>query len=265
MPAELDPICTDLAAEEEELDGVLGTLEENEWDLDTPADGWTIRDQVGHMAFSEDMATLAIVDPETFQADLGRGIEYIEPHESAARAKGRNMAVPELLDWWRRSRSGTIKAVRALEPDTRIPWEGPSMKPRTFLTARLMETFAHGQDVRDALAIPAPNTARLRHVAVLGVITRRYSYLVRGLEPPDAEPRVDLTIPGGEILSRGPADADDAVSGQVLDFCLVVTQRRHFRDTRLTVRGAGAWEWLRIAQAFAGRPTLGPPPGRFPR
>ena len=127
---ELDAICADLTVEAQELDGVLVALEEGDWDRDTPAAGWSIRDQVGHLAFSEDMATLAIVDPETFQADLGRGIDYIEPHESAARAQGRSMPARELLAWWRRSRSGTIEAVRALEPDTRIPWEGPSMKPR---------------------------------------------------------------------------------------------------------------------------------------
>jgi uncharacterized protein (TIGR03084 family) len=265
MSTQLEVICSDLAAEEEDLDRVLTSLGEDDWDLDTPAAGWTIRDQVGHLAFSEDMATLAIVDPESYQADLGRGIQFIEPHEQAARAQGHAMATHELLGWWRRSRAGTIDAVRALDPDTRIPWEGPSMKPRTFLTARLMETFAHGQDVRDALAIPAPNTPRLRHVALLGVITRRFSYQVRGLEPPEAEPRIVLAVPSGETLLWGPSDAIDLVAGEALDFSLVVTQRRHFRDTRLEVHGPGAEEWLAIAQAFAGWPTVGPPPGSFPR
>ena len=31
------------------------------------------------------------------------------------------------------------------------PWYGPSMSARSFVTARLMETWAHGMDVADAL------------------------------------------------------------------------------------------------------------------
>ena len=264
FPSDLTAISDDLEAEEKELDQVLCDLEEADWDLDTPADGWTIRDQVGHMAFSEDMATLAIVDPTAFQADLGRGIEFIDPHESAARAEARAMPTADLLDWWRASRSVTIAAVRGLGADAVIPWEGPSMKPRSFLTARLMETFAHGQDIRDAVGVPAADTARLRHVAFLGVITRLFSYRVRGLEPPTDDVRVVLASPEGGVLSWGPAESNDSVTGAVLDFCLVVSQRRHYRDTRLDVQGQQATQWMQIAQAFAGRPTMGPPPGTFP-
>ena len=41
-----------------------------------------------------------------------------------------------------------------------------------------------------------------------------------------------------------------------LDFCLLVTQRRHRADLALVATGPVADEWLDIAQAFAG------PPGR---
>jgi len=47
----------------------------------------------------------------------------------------------------------------------------------------------------------------------------------------------------------------DRVEGSALDFCLVVTQRRHLDDTKLDVTGDHAREWLQIAQAFAGEPT----------
>ena len=53
----------------------------------------------------------------------------------------------------------------------------------------------------------------------------------------------------------------DVVEGTALDFCLVVTQRRHVSDTDLRVVGDGAQRWMAIAQAFAG----GPGPGRAPR
>ena len=48
-------------------------------------------------------------------------------------------------------------------------------------TARLMETFAHGRDVADALGAHArAATARLRHVCHLGVRTRGFAYLING-------------------------------------------------------------------------------------
>ena len=63
----------------------------------------------------------------------------------------------------------------------------------SFVSARLMETWAHGQDVADALTGARPGAAagrtptdRLRHIAHLGVRARPYSYVVRGLEVPAA-------------------------------------------------------------------------------
>ena len=261
-PSDLRTVCTDWMAEADVLEAILADLHEDRWDLDTPAAGWTIRDQVGHLAFSEDMAALAVVDPDEYRSDMGRGIDYIEPHERAARERGRAMPAAGLLDWWRRGRNGLLGAILALPEGAVIPWEGPSMKPRSFVTARLMETFAHGQDIRDTLGLPAENTDRLRHVAHLGVITRRYAYGNRGLEAPEADPRVELVTPDGSH-SWGPGDAEDAVTGTALDFCLVVTQRRHVLDTGLAISGPHAMAWLEIAQAFAGRPTTGPPAGSF--
>ncbi|MGY1698098.1 hypothetical protein [Geodermatophilus sp. SYSU D00766] len=50
------------------------------------------------------------------------------------------------------------------------------------------------------------------------------------------------------------------MSGTALDFCLVVTQRRHRADTALTVTGDLAARWMAVAQAFAGVPGPGRPP-----
>jgi uncharacterized protein (TIGR03084 family) len=136
------------------------------------------------------------------------------------------------------------------------------MSKRSFLTARLMEAWAHGQDVVEAAGAERPPTDRLRHVAQLGVITRGWSYKNRGLEPPDGQVRVELAAPSGDVWTWGDADGsitgDDLVSGPAEDFCLVVTQRRHVDDTRLAVRGPLAREWMECAQAFAGPATTGP-------
>jgi len=59
------------------------------------------------------------------------------------------------------------------------------------------------------------------------------------------------------------AGAADRVTGTALDFCLVVTQRRHPADTGLVASGPAAEGWIAIAQAFAGPPGPGRTPGQF--
>jgi uncharacterized protein (TIGR03084 family) len=142
----------------------------------------------------------------------------------------------------------------------RIPWYGPPMSAASFATARLMETWAHGQDVADALGVERAPTDRLRHVAFLGVRALPNSYRVRDLTVPDAPVRVELVAPSGGMWVWGDEGAADVVLGPALDFCLVVTQRRHVDDTALVASGPVATEWLRLAQAFAGPAGPGRPP-----
>jgi uncharacterized protein (TIGR03084 family) len=137
------------------------------------------------------------------------------------------------------------------------------MSARSFATARIMETWAHGQDVLDALGRTRRPTDRLRHVAHLGVSTRGWSYAIRGRPIPEVDVRVELAAPSGGTWSWGEPDSVDRVSGPAEDFCLVVTQRRHVDDTTLQVEGATATEWMAIAQAFAGPPMDGRRPGAF--
>jgi uncharacterized protein (TIGR03084 family) len=135
------------------------------------------------------------------------------------------------------------------------------MSAASMATARLMETWAHGQDVHDALGVPREPSDRLRHVAHIGVRTRDFAYLVRDLPVPSEQFRVELTAPSGEVWTWGPADAANRVRGPALDFCLLVTQRVHRSDTALVADGADAEQWLGIAQAFAGPPGPGRPAG----
>ena len=155
-----------------------------------------------------------------------------------------------------------MAALRHVPPDARIPWVVGEMSVTSFATARLMETWAHGQDIYDGLGRTRRPTARLRHVAHLGVSTRGFSYRNRGLGLPATVVRVELEAPGGDRWTWGDQELKDVVAGPAEDFCLVVTQRRHLDDTALTVRGPLAAEWMSIAQAFAGPPTEGRPPRR---
>ncbi len=147
-----------------------------------------------------------------------------------------------------------LDAFGGLVGTERLEWYGPPMSATSSATARLMETWAHGQDVVDAVGAADrwPATDRLRHIAHLGVRTRSFSYAVRGAEPPDADVRVELAAPSGDTWSWGDPAAADRIAGPAVDFCLLVTQRRHRDDLALEVVGPSAEEWVTIAQAFAG-------------
>jgi uncharacterized protein (TIGR03084 family) len=252
-------LVDDLAEEHRALDERVAHLDAVGWTLPTPAEGWTIADSTSHLAFFDRTATLALTDPEGFSRHLGEmaADAGAEPDVALAR-RGDHEA---LLDAWRTGRAALLDAARAADPTVRVPWYGPAMGFASFVSARLMETWAHGQDVADALGLPPVTSDRLRHIVHLGVGARAYSFRVRGLQDPGDPVRVEAHPPdGGPTWSWGPADAPDVVRGPALDLALVLTQRRHLRDTKVTVEGPTAEAWMTIAQAFAGPPGPGRPP-----
>ena len=260
MPADLSALTADLAAESTSLEEILRPLPTPEWQLPTPAPGWTIADQVSHLAYFDETTLLSIRDPERFRREAaalaGRGDDF--PDQIAAEYRG--LDAGELLHWFRGARQALLDGYADADPAARLPWYGLEMGPASSITARLMETWAHGQDIADALGIERPATSRLRHIAHLGIRSLPYSYAVNGVTQPDARIRVELAAPDGGEWTWGPAEAGDRVSGTALDFCLVVTQRRHLSDTGLVVTGETARQWIGIAQAFAGAAGPGRPP-----
>jgi uncharacterized protein (TIGR03084 family) len=257
----MESICDDLVDEHEALEALLLDLTEAQWDTPTAAPGWSVRDQVSHIWFFDQRALLALTDATAFADDaavLMRG-----GGTDASIVPGRQTNGPQMIEQWRRDRTALVHHARSVDPSTRVPWYGPAMGARSFITARLMETWAHGQDVADALGVQRESTDRLRHVAHIGVRARPFSYAIRGMTMPDADVHVSLSAPDGQTLSWGAPDSQDSVRGPLLDFCLVVTQRRHPADTALDVDGDAATEWIGIAQAFAGPPGPGRQPGQF--
>jgi uncharacterized protein (TIGR03084 family) len=258
-PSLAQTLLADLAAEQDSLDALVAGLTAGQWSARTPAAGWDIRDQIAHLAFVDELAGQAITAPDEFAAALAGANADQYAFEAAAARRGRELPGEQTLAWWRGVRAQSLAALASADPQLRLPWFGPPMKLRSFITARLMETWAHGQDVADALGADREPTDRLAHIAHMGVVTRGWSYASRGLPAPATEPHIDLLLPSGRRAQWGPADADARVHGTALDFCLVVTQRRHWTDTGLAATGQDAREWLRIAQAFAGPPTVTQP------
>lgn len=263
MPVDMGALCDDLAAEQEVLDALVAPLDEAGWATPTPAEGWDVRDQIAHLAYFDGAAVLAATDPAAFQRDLDDARAGGDALMARVVAEGRSRSGGAVLAWWRAERARFQPVFRRLDPSSRVPWFGPPMSAASKVTARLMETWAHGQDVADALGATREPTARLRHVAHIAVGARPFSYLVRGLDPPAAPVRVELDAPSGDRWTWGPEDAADAVAGPALDFCLVLTRRRHVADTALVATGPLAEEWLAIGQAFAGPPGDGRRPGQF--
>jgi uncharacterized protein (TIGR03084 family) len=251
---DLSTLLADLRAESDDLDTMLASGGPDAPRTPTPAVGWSVGDTIGHLWFFDREARRALVDPEGFAADLEKVMAdpdaFMAMHLTKIRRLGES-----LLPAWREERRLLISTLDGVDPKLRVPWYGPSMSPMSFATARLMETWAHGQDIVDALGTYRTPTDRLRHVAYLGVRTRAFSYQVKGRTPPETEVFVALTSPSGVLWTWGDPQATDRIEGPALDFCLLVTQRRLPADLTLRVTGDAAAEWMSLAQAFAGAPS----------
>jgi uncharacterized protein (TIGR03084 family) len=261
MGVNLAELADDLRAETRALEELLDPLDDPAWDTPTPAPGWSIRDQVSHLAYFDEAAALAATDPDRFRAERDALVASVEHITEEIAARHRATEPRAVYAWFRRARAAMLDSLGALDPSTRVPWYGPDMSVASSLTARIMETWAHGQDVADALGARHTVTSALRQVAYIGVRTFANSFRARGLDVPDVPVQVVLTGPGGETWAWG-EPAADAVRGDALEFCLVVTQRRHVADTALAVTGPVATQWMQVAQAFAGPPGPGRRPSR---
>jgi uncharacterized protein (TIGR03084 family) len=259
----LADIVADLRAESDAVDVLVAGLDDAGWRTATPSPGWTVAHQIAHLSWTDDIAVASAVEPDRFAAVLRSAAADPAGYVDQAADTGAARAPADLLRDWRAGRAALADALGAVPAGQKLPWFGPPMSAASMATARLMETWAHGLDVADALGAPVVATSRLRHVAHIGVRTRDFAYLLRDRTPPADPFRVELTGPAGERWAWGPQDAAQRVTGTALDFCLLVTQRRHRGDLAVTATGPDADEWLDIAQAFAGLPGAGRQQGQF--
>lgn len=260
-------VLADLLAEQNALDPIVRGLTADGWATPTASPRWTVTEQVAHLTYFDHAAAFAIEYPERWDEEttrlFGAAGEGDAGVDALTLGPVRDLPAADRHAAWVDGRAALAAAAGGLAEDARIPWYGPSMGAKSFLTARLMECWAHGQDIVDAVGAERVATDRLRHIAQLGFITRGWTYLNRGLEMPEGEIRLALDAPSGALWTWGPDDAPASVSGAAEDFCLVVTQRRNLADVTLDVQGHAALDWMGKAQAFAGPPTDGPTAGSF--
>ena len=260
---DFNALLDDLQAEHGDLVAAMDGMSEADWDTPTPAPGWSARDQISHLAFFDSVTVTALTQPEAFAALRDEIMKDLTGYVEGVGREHNTKSGAAMLDWFALERSALVKALRDVDPSTKVPWFGPSMSAASKATARLMETWAHGQDIVDGLGLTRPVTDRIEHVCHIGVRAFPNSYRANGLDVPDVPVRVELRGPSGQEWTWGEEGAADMVRGPALDFCLVVTQRRHPDDTALDITGPVATEWMSIAQAFAGPPGEGRKPGQF--
>lgn len=244
-------ILDDYTAEQQDLYDVLKGLDDAEWRRPTPAAGWDVRDQVSHLADTEEVAYDTMTGgPRTLNEEATRfpsGDAFTE----AGCDRGRAMSPAEVLDWWWQGAAKVRETMAGMDQSSRIPW-GLGMGWRAFVTARLMEHWAHGLDIRDAVGKPGTDTNRLQHVAWISSRAVPYAFTVAEVQPPsDRTLRFDLSGPDGGAWSFGPEDATDTITGPASQWCRLAVQRMTLADaTELVADGPLAALALQHARAF---------------
>ena len=264
MPHEAFTQPREFLEESESLFELLAARPDSDLALVTQFKAWTIEDVIAHLHLFNLAAALSVRDAaqlRAFFAQLGSsrasGLNLREATlELLAPLRGRALLEQSRLDC-----REVVRAFERVDPRARVPWGGPDMSARSSISARLMETWAHGQAVFDRLGVVRVDSDRIRNVAVLGVNTFSWTFRNRGLEVPGPVPRVLLKAPSGAHWEWNRETEVDLVEGSATEFCQVVGQTRTWEDTSLRVVGDVARRWLSIAQCFAGPPEDPPRPG----
>jgi uncharacterized protein (TIGR03084 family) len=244
---------------------LLAQMPGEAWQQPTPFKRWTAWDVVAHLSLSDQWALSTLRSREDFGAEMQRVNAALAsgiPITEYTRRRFEGLDGPALLAAWSTGFEALCARFGSVDPQQRFAWFGPDMAARTFVTARLMETWAHGQDVYDLLRVPRVYNDNLRSIAFLGVKTFSFTFVNRGLTPPSIAPLVSLTAPSGAIWEYNAPSDVERIEGLASDFCHVVTQNRNVADTRLKVTGEIAQSWMRVAQCFAGKPEDPPLPGQ---
>jgi uncharacterized protein (TIGR03084 family) len=240
-------IFDDLNAEYEHLDGVLAALTPAQWDHPSAAAGWSIADVVLHLAQTEELLAASAAGEEAwFTEGPADTIDARADHLVAAQ---RDITAADLLARWRTVALSNPAALRAQPSGTRLQWVTNRISPAALATTRLAEHWTHGHDITDALDIPYPDTARLRHIAWLGHRTLPYAFAAEGVQ--GGAVYCELTAPDGAIWRYGDPDAPSVITGPAAEFCRVGARRLAAADTSLQGTGPHGPQALAVLRNYA--------------
>lgn len=239
-------ILSDLVAEQQFLDQSLQRIPIKNWDRLTPAGKWTVRDTISHLADFAEMAADALQKGDRIKEWRTAG--DLDALRQRAVVKGRQMRPQDVIEWWRGGRAKVIEPLSHMSEDDRVEWIEGSMSARTFATFRLMETWAHGLDIYQALDFEVEDTPRIRHVCWLGWKTLPYAFKAAGLDY--APIRIEVIGPGYAKWVYGPDDTEDLIKGSASEWARVAVRRLPAKKTRLKVTGETASKAIEVAQAY---------------
>lgn len=245
------------------LHALVAPLSNIELKRPTAFKGWTIEDVIGHLHVWNHAADLTLTDEASFDGFMAEVAGSVQGGTLNSFEKQwlDELAGTGLVAAWHEGFERLAAHYGDADPSQRVKWAGPDMSARSSITARLMETWAHGQEVYDELGVVREIADRIRNIVILGVNTYGWTYRTRQEDPPGPMPYLKLSAPSGEIWEYGDEQETNVITGPAEAFCQVVTQTRNVADTDLEVTGAIAADWMSKAQCFAGPPETPPAPG----
>ncbi|WP_342779469.1 TIGR03084 family metal-binding protein [Amycolatopsis cihanbeyliensis] len=256
-------VISAMKADAMEVQQVLSGLDATGWATPTPAPGWTVTHQVAHLAATFQRAGLAASDPPAFAKIMEHANPDFDKEVETVMRPYLELPPGELLVRWYDELTTAADALAAVPAGQDIPWLVNPLPPAVLASGGMMELFAHGQDIADALGTPIERTDRIAPLVGFVVHTRHFGYLAREMTPPDDDFRFEVTAPSGTLWTFGPEDAAQRIEGPALDLCLLAARRRHHRDLSLVATGKHATRWLDVAQAYRGPTGAGREPGQF--
>jgi uncharacterized protein (TIGR03084 family) len=249
---DLQDVIAALVADGDDFARLVADRSDAEWSRPTPAPGWTIRHQVAHLVATFRIAGLAASNPDAFRAMAANLGDDFDANVDATLTPFLADPADVLLDRFRAELATAAGALAQVPADQVVPWLVRPLPPGVLASAGMMELFGHGQDIADALGVVRTHTDRLAYLVGFGVRTWDFGYQARNLATPDVEFRFEIIAPSGRLWTFGPEDAEQRIKGPAVDFCLLVTRRRHYLDLDVTATGPDAEHWLEIAQAYRG-------------
>ncbi|MAE96310.1 MAG: TIGR03084 family protein [Deltaproteobacteria bacterium] len=257
-------VSVDFREEVDELHGFVQTLKPEDWERETGFMQWTPWDVIAHLHYFDLVSMTALEGEEAFSSERNALIQAIgagRTNKELARERFGDLDAAGLLGQWRSTAHSLAEALGSSDPKRRLPWFGPDMGVQMFMTARYMETWAHGQEIYDLVGASRSHTDRIKNIATIGMKTFGWTFVNRKMEVPGPPPYVVLSAPSGETWEWNEPSESESIRGTAVDFCQVVTQGRNIADTTLQVTGPIATQWMSIAQCFAGGPVDPPAPG----
>ena len=234
---------------------VLAPLKDADFQTETLFKGWTINDVIGHLHMFDVAALRTLESTDAFAAffaPIAAGMQQGKTLLETQYPWLDGLEGEALFAVWHETTGKLANAYATADPKQRVKWAGPDMSALSSITARQMETWAHGHEVFDLLGETRIESDRIKNIVVLGVNTFGWTYHVRKWEVPAAMPYLELNAPSGAVWTFGEDTSGNRIAGSAVGFAQAVTQTRNWADTDLRPEGDVALTWMENAQCFAG-------------